>query len=124
MHNTDLQEIKATRNLTNEAIANHDLQTLASFWLDNIVIVRGNGDIIINKNIAEAVWKDIFEKQPEVSFVRNPNEIIVSKNNLIAWETGSWNGINAYNGGGNYSAMWRKQNNKWKLQAELFVSFE
>lgn len=30
----------------------------------------------------------------------------------------------ARHGGGNYSAMWRKIDGEWKLQAELFVSLK
>jgi hypothetical protein len=42
----------------------------------------------------------------------------------MAWETGIWTAKNSYSNGGNYSAMWRKIDGIWKLQAELFVSLK
>ncbi|MBV9962566.1 MAG: nuclear transport factor 2 family protein [Parafilimonas sp.] len=118
------QSILNTRMLSNIAIAQHDLTTLLNCWLDDIVIIRGNGDIIFNKAAAAIVWRELFEKHPEICFVRETEEINISKNNTLAWEKGRWRGINTYSGGGKYSAMWKKYNNEWKLQAELFVSLD
>jgi hypothetical protein len=65
----------------------------------------------------------MFETTPRTSFIRNPSEIIISTADpTMAWENGKWDGINSYSKGGNYSAMWRKKNGIWKIQAELFVS--
>jgi hypothetical protein len=43
---------------------------------------------------------------------------------MFAWEKGTWEGFNTYSKGGEYSAMWRKVNDEWKLQAELFVALK
>ena len=122
--NDEEQLIHAARALSNKAIAEHDLQTLLNCCMDDVIIIRGNGDIIHNKIEAEKVWKTMFETQPEISFVREPEEIIVNIKNLLAWEKGKWIGINTYTSGGNYAAMWKKQNTEWKIQAELFVFLE
>jgi hypothetical protein len=50
--------------------------------------------------------------------------IVISQNDSLAWETGQWTADHSYSHGGNYSAMWRKTGNSWKLAAELFVSLE
>jgi len=40
----------------------------------------------------------------------------------MAWEKGTWEGINTYSKGGSYSAMWKKKDGEWRIQAELFVA--
>ena len=76
----------------------------------------------MNKEVVKCVWQKMFTDEPTVSYVRYSVEIIVNNNSLIAWEKGTWTGVNTYSAGGNYAAMWCKQNGLWKLKAELFVS--
>ena len=119
----DIKIIKALRAETNEAIARYDVEKLAIYWCDDVVLVRGNSLSYTGKNIITDLWQQSFRENPQVIYVRTPTEIIIGNNNMLAWETGTWKAINAYNnGGGNYSAMWKKLNNDWKIQAELFVS--
>jgi hypothetical protein len=61
---------------------------------------------------------------PGVVYHRHPLSIVISQNDSLAWETGKWTADHSYSHGGNYSAMWRKTGNSWKLAAELFVSLE
>jgi hypothetical protein len=69
-----------------------------------------------------AAWKELFHANPTVLYIRKPSNIVVGDNGIMAWETGTWTAQNSYSKGGNYSAMWRKTDSTWKLQAELFVS--
>lgn len=114
--------IKAARMASNKFIAAHDINGLSKFLLDDFVQVRGNSTHLTGKDTVIASWKQLFISNPKVSYVRNPTEIIISDNDTLAWETGKWIGINSYSKGGNYSAMWKKWNGEWKIQAELFVS--
>lgn len=113
--------IQDARTATNKHIAEHDLESLINYWLDDIVIIRGNGNILPDKKTATETWQNIFNKEPNVSYIRQPDEIIISEDGLLAWEKGTWKGINTINSNGNYAAMWRKHNVVWKLQAELYV---
>lgn len=114
--------IKSLRAASNEAIAKHDLDGLSKYWLDDLVLVRGNSSHVSGKDSIVAAWRKLFKENPKVSYIRTPKEIIISSNDSLAWETGTWKAINSYSGGGKYSAMWKKSNTSWKIMAELFVS--
>ncbi|MES1217353.1 MAG: nuclear transport factor 2 family protein [Bacteroidota bacterium] len=118
----DIATIKEARATSNKAIAAHDVSGISKYWLDDFVQIRGNASYLTGKDTIIATWKELFATNAKVSYVRNPTEIIISDNDTLAWETGKWIGINTYSKGGNYSAMWRKKDNLWKIQAELFVA--
>jgi len=120
----DIVLIKEARAASNKAIAARDINVIASYWLDDFVQVRGNASHLVGKDTIIASWKQLFNTDQKVSYVRNPDEIIISDNDTLAWETGKWIGIHSYSKGGNYSAMWRKVNGGWKIQAELFVALK
>lgn len=67
---------------------------------------------------------EAFKIMPEALYIRTPTAIVISKNDSLTWETGHWTAEHSYSKGGNYSAMWRKTGNAWKLAAELFVALE
>jgi ketosteroid isomerase-like protein len=117
--------IRKARQTSNEAIARKDLEEIARFWLDDYVVIRGSGTIEQGKEANKKEWTRLFKENPQISFERIPNEIIISKNNPnLAWESGEWQGFNTYSKGGRYSAQWKKKDGEWKIQAELFVALE
>jgi uncharacterized protein (TIGR02246 family) len=114
--------IRAQRTASNAAIAKHDVDGFAKYWMPDFVQVRGNGTFLVGKDAIINTWNELFKNNPEVAYIRSPSEIIISKNDTLAWEKGKWKAIKSYSKGGNYSAMWHKINNEWKIQAEIFVS--
>jgi ketosteroid isomerase-like protein len=124
MHSQDIATIKSCRAASNDAIARHDVDGIAKYWLDDFVQIIGRGVYQTGKDSIVASWKTLFKKSPQVSYVRNPNEIVVSDNDTMAWERGKWIGIHSYSKGGNYAAMWIKRNGTWMLKAELYVSLK
>src|SRR5450432_1753981 len=122
--NTDKEVIliKSLRTASNEALAKHDIDGMSKYWLDDLVIIRGNSTHLTGKDTIVAGWKKLFNGNPKVNYVRVPTQITISKNDTLAWETGTWKAFNSYSNGGSYSAMWKKTNNSWKILAELFVS--
>jgi ketosteroid isomerase-like protein len=114
--------IRAARESSNRAIAKHDMDGIARFWHNNFVEISGNSTYLTGKDIIVADWKKFFKKNATETYVRTPSQIVISTNDTLAWETGTWKGFNSSSKGGNYSAMWRKSKNTWKIQAELFVS--
>jgi ketosteroid isomerase-like protein len=118
----DDSSIRASRVRTNELIAEHDLKGLSRYWLRDYVRIAGNGNISIGRDSALAYWAKSFKDQPTIAYVRKTTEVIISENGLLAWENGTWTGINTKSKGGNYAAMWSKQDNIWKLQSELYVT--
>jgi ketosteroid isomerase-like protein len=120
--NKDVEIIQSLRTASNEAIAKHDLDGLSKYWLDDLVLIRGNSSHLTGKDTIVATWRKLFNDNPKVIYVRTPTQITISSNDTLAWETGTWKAFNSYSHGGNYSAMWKKVNNSWKILAELFVS--
>jgi ketosteroid isomerase-like protein len=122
IHSSDIVTIKSYRAASNDAIKKHDINGIAKYWLNDFVQVIGRGTYQIGKDTIIASWKDLFRSNPQVSYIRNPEEVIISDNDTMAWERGKWIGIHSYSKGGNYAAMWIKKNNNWMLKAELYVS--
>jgi ketosteroid isomerase-like protein len=123
-NNDDIAVIKSYRASSNAAIEKHDVNGISKFWLDDFVQVIGRGTYETGKENIAASWKTLFDSNAQVSYVRNPEEIIISDNDTLAWESGKWIGIHTYSKGGNYAAMWIKRNGVWMLKAELYVSLE
>ncbi len=121
-HDKEVKLIKSLRNASNEAIAKHDIDAMSKYWLDDLVLTRGNASHLTGKDAIVAAWRKLFTDNPKVSYIRTPTQITISSNDTLAWETGTWKAFNSYSNGGNYSAMWKKTNNSWKILAELFVS--
>ena len=114
--------IKASREASNQAIAKHDIDGLSKFWVKDFVQIRGNSTYLTGKDTIIASWRKLFKDNPNVVYIRTASQIIISTNDTLAWENGTWKAFNSYSNGGNYSAMWRKDNDSWKILAELFVS--
>ncbi len=123
-HDDDVAIIKSYRTLSNKAIAKHDVNGIAQFWLDDFVQVIGRGTYETGKENIIASWQALFNSNAQVVYVRTPEKIVVSDNDTMAWESGKWTGIHTYSKGGNYAAMWIKRNGIWMLKAELFVSLK
>ena len=120
----DVATIKVSRAASNAAIARHDIDGMSKYWLKDFVQTIGKGTTMTGSDNVINAWKELFKVNSTVSYVRTPTEIIVGDNGIMAWETGTWTAQNSYSKGGNYSAMWRKIDGEWKLQAELFVSLK
>jgi len=114
--------IQSLRAASNEALAKHDVDGMSQYWLDDLVLVRGNSSHLAGKDTIVAAWRKLFKDNPKLSYIRMPAQITISNNDTLAWETGTWKAFNSYSNGGSYSAMWKKTNNSWKILAELFVS--
>ena len=118
----DVAAIKASRIASNEAIAKHDVDGITASMLPDFTITRGDGVTVTGRDAVASSWKTLFKNNATVSYVRNPSNITISNDGVMAWETGEWIAHNSYSKGGNYSAMWRKMDGVWKLQSELFVT--
>ncbi len=94
---------------------------------DDVLTTTGNGTLLSNKN---ALKQYILEGgESKMYWVRTAKEIIVNEKTGLAWESGTWKGYNPKKGdnaivGGNYSAMWTKKAEQWKIKSQLFVTLE
>lgn len=114
--------IRAARQDSNMSIANGNVAGVASYWMDDIVVISGEGGQYAGKTNLLKIWKEMF-KRDAPKFERLATEIIVGEAGDLAWETGIWH-YTTQSSRGKYAAMWRKINGVWKTQSELFVSLD
>lgn len=117
-----IENIKQSRLESNTAILRQDVPGIAKFWMDDIIVISGEGGQYIGKKLLIKVFREMFVSEPPV-FERIPSAITIGDSGILAWETGIWNYKTA-SFRGNYSAMWRLINGKWLIQSELFVSLD
>jgi len=118
----EIEEIRLSRQNSNTAIASQDVVGVSAYWMDDMIVISGEGGQYIGKEALIDVFTDMFSEDPPV-FERNPSEIVIGNSGILAWETGTWHYKTA-NFRGNYSAMWRKVKGRWLTQSELFVSLD
>ena len=114
--------IRESRENSNTAILRHDVPGISRYWMDDIIVISGEGGQYVGKKLLVKVFQEMFADEPPV-FERIPAEVIVGENGLLAWESGQWHYKTAPFRG-KYSAMWRKVAGRWLLQSELFVSLD
>src|ERR1700710_2004195 len=73
----DIAAIKASRAVSNAAIARHDINGLSKYWLPDFVQTIGRGTTSVGKDSIIASWKQLFATNKAVSYVRNPVTITV-----------------------------------------------
>lgn len=118
----EVKIIQASRENSNAAILKGDAAGVAQYWMDDIIVISGEGGQYAGKKLLLKVFTEMFQEDRPV-FERIPSVITIGDSGVLAWETGEWN----YKTGkfrGNYSAMWRKIKGKWLTQSELFVSLD
>lgn len=115
-------EIRAARQHSNTAILNGNVAGVAQYWMDDMIVISGEGGQYIGKKVLVAVFTEMFAANPPV-FERIPETVTIGDSGVLAWETGTWN-YKTEKFRGNYSAMWRKVKGKWLMQSELFVSLD
>jgi len=82
--------IRAARQASNTAIAKHDVEGIAKCLLPDFIMVRGNATHATGRDAVTADWKKLFATNPQVNYVRTPLQVTISKNDTLAWETGTW----------------------------------
>ncbi|MCW5518102.1 nuclear transport factor 2 family protein [Muriicola sp. Z0-33] len=119
------EQILAVRNASNQAIKSYDNEKVLSYLTDDVLITTGNGTLLSGK---KALAEYIFEGgASKMYWVRDTKEIVVNEKRGLAWESGIWNAYDPEKGDhsiikGNYSAMWTKESQGWKIKSQLFVS--
>ena len=118
--------IRSARARSNQAIAAHDVVTLADTWLPEFWLVSSTNAQSAGRDAARARFVQLFSARPDVVYVREPDRIEVNAAWGQAAESGRWtgrwtqaDGITQIGGG--YFAKWRKIEGRWLLLAEVFV---
>ena len=125
---SDKDQILAVRAISNEAIKNHDAESIVASFDQTYQITTGSGKLFHDSPREEKVlWQEIFDQFPDVVYVRTPSSIEVSSYLPRAAERGNWVGNwtdenGKVEAGGSYSASWIKIDGRWKIQSEMFVT--
>src|SRR3979409_397417 len=73
----DVILIKSSRTASNEALAKHDIDGMSKYWLDDLVLIRGNSSHLTGKDTIIAAWRKLFNDNPKVSYIRVPTQISI-----------------------------------------------
>lgn len=116
--------VRAARAAQNAALAQHDLDRVASFWTEDIVIRSGLGRVIQSKT----AYKQAFAGDSDLVYLREPDRVDVSSNDRwpLAFESGIWT-ARVHGSGpplirGRYAAHWIKRDGRWLIRSEVFVA--
>jgi uncharacterized protein (TIGR02246 family) len=123
----DEAAIRAVRAETNAAIAAHDSARLAPAFLEDVVLVAGNGDAVIGRAAMLARFGAAFDDDTFVDYRRMPDRIDIAAGGDRAAERGHWTGH--WHGDpadrrvtGIYFAHWVMRDGRWRIRAETYVT--
>lgn len=83
--------IRATRQASNQAIANHDSTSIAEFWTEDFHIVSSRNSELSGRESMRQSFAQDFKLKPDVVYIRTPVTIQVYENWDMASEIGNWN---------------------------------
>jgi len=115
-------EVRAARLAQNAAIAGRSLDSVATFWTRDVVIVSSRGRVMRGKDI----YRQAFAGDSAIVCVRTPSHIESASAWPLVWEEGTWTGQRGANGpaviGGRYAAQWHRVAGRWLIRSEVFVA--
>ena len=119
--------IRLRRASFNRALADADLNAIASLLAPNVLLVAGTDSAVISGRKAQlATWKREFALPDRSIYVRTPGTVTVSQAFPLAFEHGEWRALSAASGlttaSGSYTAKWRQFGPDWMIEAELYLT--
>jgi ketosteroid isomerase-like protein len=116
--------IRAKRKLTNRLIAAHDAQRLRPHLADDMVLIVGDGGLILGAEAVVTAFAGQFADPAFVIYVRTTETVELADDGHRAAETGRW--VGSWKGGveisGVYLAAWLQHRGQWLLERELYVT--
>jgi ketosteroid isomerase-like protein len=115
--------IRARRKLTNKLIAAHDAARLKPFFLPEMVLIPGQGGILMGRDAVLEAFAAQFADPDFVTYVRTTEEVRLDFEAARAAEFGTWEAVwKSTRMSGTYLAVWRRSVGQWALESELFVT--
>ena len=117
-------QVRAARAAQNTALAQRDLDRVASFWTDDIAVRSALGRLLQGKS----AYQNVLAGDSLLVYRREPDRVDVSDNDRwpLAFESGTWTARASGKGQpvlrGRYAAHWIKRNGKWLIRSELYVA--
>lgn len=121
---TPQDAIAARRKLTNKLIAAKDAARLRPFFDPRVVLIAGDGSLLLGVDDVVAAFASQFADKGFVAYVRTTERIDLDAAGARAAEHGRWVGrwMDAPEQSGTYLATWKKVTGQWVVENELFVS--
>jgi ketosteroid isomerase-like protein len=125
----DVDEIAIVqqRQISNLSIAEHDIETFLGTLMPDYHVVTAANFQLSGHQAQREMMERVFTEYPDASYVRTLIMLDFNSAHDTAAEIGSW--VGKWSRGdkqveldGSYFAKWRKIENRWLLQAEIFVS--
>ena len=122
----DARLIRETRARSNAAIAARDLDGIAAPWMADVHVVSSTSAQTAGSHGNRQRMAQQFKNRPDTVYVRRPATVDVFAPWNVASERGEWVGRwtepdGKVEIGGTYQAQWRKIDDRWLIQAELYV---
>lgn len=114
--------IRAARLAQNQVLAVRQLDSAATFWTSDVVVVASRGAVLRGRD----QYQGAFAGDSTIVYVRSPAKIDVAPAWPLAWEEGNWTGHLGAGGpaviGGRYAAQWHRIDGRWLIRSEVFVA--
>lgn len=120
---TAADAVRARRRLTNKLIAAHDAARLRPYFLADVKVIVGDGDLILGADAVLQAFAAQFAEPGFVAYVRETQDVAVDAVGERAAEHGRWIGRwTDREMSGTYLAVWRSVRGQWALESELYVT--
>ncbi len=123
-------EIRDLREASNEALKNMDDGAYLNFLMDDVLITTGVGTVLSGKQALIEYIENSPNDAP-MYWLRIAEVITVNEEAGLAWERGNWGGFHEDDTDsefpvvqGKYAAQWKKVDDTWKIQSQLFVTLD
>ena len=115
--------IRARRKLTNKLIAAHEAPRLRPFFMADVKLIVGDGDLILGADAVLQAFAAQFAEPGFVAYVRESETVELDASSGRAAERGRWTGRwTDREMSGTYLAVWRKVTGQWVIESELYVT--
>jgi len=115
-------QVRSARLAQNAALAARLIDSAATFWTADVIIVTSRGQALRGKE----AYRLAFVGDSVMTYVRTPLRIEAASAWPLAWEEGVWSGHMGTGGaaviGGRYAAQWHKIDGRWLIRSEVFVA--
>jgi ketosteroid isomerase-like protein len=125
--NSDEKAIIQQRQISNKSLAEQDIEAFLGTLMPDYHVVTAANYQLSGHQAQREMMQRVFTEYPDASYVRSPVKLDFNPAQDTAAETGAWAGKWTRDGRqvqlqGSYFAKWRKVQDRWLLQAEIFVT--
>lgn len=120
-------EIYESRVEFNRALRDEDIQAIRSVLSNDVVLVTATDSLLfVGRDAQLEVWAKNFGDDARLVYQRETRCITLSPIYPIAMEAGVWRGAMQAGDedyvGGAYTAKWRLIDEKWRIEAETYMT--